>query len=777
MPPSVRQTSFSAGELSPLIRSRTDLPSFAKGASTLRNFFVSQLGSAVSRPGSEYVATSKAVLASDGTPRGHGKGKVVPFNAGEDVSYVLLFGELYLRFFSQGEQVRGAHGVTPYEIVTPYESSELSQLKYAQTGDVLTLVHPNHPPMELRISAPASWSLTLVNFVPPPPWFEALDAQAPLPPTLPYCLCADLGGGILPPDADHPAQEWQWNFTVLVKDKSTGATYETLPQTVVTQFLVGVGYDNSNQQIANGNMWALYSDRPITLKRPFTAQPRPPPPPQAANYDIIAYNCYRGRGGLFGFVGQTASDTFVDVGDAPDYATQPPIGTLPFEFAGDNPSCVAFFQERRGFAGSVDSPETAKLSKTGDYANFDSRVLIHVSGESLTFTLAARKREDIKSMLTRQRLLMFTGSSVWSVGGTQGSPIDFDDIDARLEDETGATDVQPIVADGAALYVRAKGIGVRALIADGQQYAYKGVDLSLLAQHLFVGANRDIIDWCYAQDPQGLVWAVRADGMLLSLTYSQDMWGWARHDTDGTYESICTVPEDDEDAVYAIVKRTVNGAIVRYVERFTSRVLRYPSVDDFGNALPDPTYPLLWPDNLCVDSALEYTGAPTTQFTGLGTLEGKEVWVIARGLDPSGPWTVTGGTISGVYGAAPAPNALDSSGTPIFAAHVGLPFTAQLETLDIAGGQQRLTKKTTARVGIEVDSAAGIEYGQDFDHLDEWVQRDVDDDGFDGINLQTTIIDVTVASNIDQSARAVVQQANPLPVTIVGLTRVLALGE
>jgi hypothetical protein len=124
----------------------------------------------------------------------------------------------------------------------------------------------------------------------------------------------------------------------------------------------------------------------------------------------------------------------------------------------------------------------------------------------------------------------------------------------------------PLPIDNAALYVQARGSLVRHLLPDGT-----GADLTLLSSHLVDGYT--IPEWCYQETPHSIVWAVRSDGVLLSLTYERasGVFGWARHTTDGTVESVACVPEGTEDAVYVLVNRTINGGTVRYIERLVAR--------------------------------------------------------------------------------------------------------------------------------------------------------------------------------------------------------------
>ena len=63
----------------------------------------------------------------------------------------------------------------------------------------------------------------------------------------------------------------------------------------------------------------------------------------------------------------------------------------------------------------------------------------------------------------------------------------------------------------------------------------------MLSNHLFTGYT--LKEWAWAEEPYKIVWAIRNDGALLSLTYlkEQDVYAWARHDTFGLYQSVCSV--------------------------------------------------------------------------------------------------------------------------------------------------------------------------------------------------------------------------------------------
>ncbi len=815
---SVRQTNFSAGELDPLLQGRTDLPIHGQGLATCQNFFITKQGAASSRPGTIFVREARDGRASttdslDTTPI-----RLIPFVYGDSESYVLEFTVGFIRIHTLGRTVMDPNEVTePLSISTAITAELLPLIKYAQTGNVLTVCVPGTAftaPYELKRVNPTTWTWGRTSFRPPDPimddvgsslFFDPFDpgAVASQILTTPFMLVDPLPTAT----TDQPAREWIYAFTAIMQRKSDGAIFESSAQVVkyITDGVnhYGIDADPIVQVPLTTNSVCVYPDKAVTLKRLGLEA--------ATNtaYRTLSYRIYRGRGDLLGWIGDTRSREFIDVGDEPDYAVQPPIGSNPFWLQQDSlrpgylrpttpPLAVTFFQERRCFGGALAGllgtqpfaarPSTLFLSATGDYYNFDTRLAIHVAGEALEFELATRKAEVIRHLLGTDKLVVLTDSACWTVGGVQGSPLDFDSVDARRVDEVGSTHVVPLIVDGAVLFVRTKGTGARALLPQASDTPYQGIDLSDNARHLLRGAKRQIVDWTYQEDPFGLIWAVRSDGSLLSLTFSRErqMIAWAQHETDGKFEAVCAVPEGEEDAVYVAVRRTINGVDRRYIERFTSRVRRVLEDDDDPVFKTEPSVTdtdSLYPTDVCMDCCFTYAGPVVGAFEveELERLEGKWVYVVARGIPLLGPFLVynKGGGLYGFdidFDVTPTTNAFDANGAPIWVAHVGIPFNCDLETLSLRGNEVTLRQKTIKEVGFELDSAKGVQAGQDFDNLDEWQQRTIDD-GYNPIGAESVLLFTPVDNTWDKNARAVLRQSLPLPVTVVGITRELAIGD
>lgn len=796
----LRQTNFLGGELDPRFWGRSDLPFFSRGARTLRNFFVSPQGAALTRPGTEHCGYTQGASPGSSVPR------LIPFVFSDELSYVLEFGTNTLRVWKEGALLADIDGDAGADtLVSPYDGSQVWEIRFAQTGNILTLACPGLPVYELRRVAEDDWNF--VNLftdatafsAPSPMWLDLTSPWAET--TGPMFVGApDEDGDPAYPEV--PARPWTWWVSEVLQEKSTGWQMESLAVKVGMYFN---GTDEGTKANINSDFHTLGPEKPVTIRRATTATPAGLPAGWTANTDfrVVAYKYYRGDGDMLGFVGTTKGRDFVDNGAAPDYSHQPVRGTNPFlvyNQAGvavdtEHPRAVAFFQERRCFGGTELRPAALLASVTGDYFNFDRNV-VHVPGEALEFELAARQWEEIRHLLPLSRLVALTNSTVRSIAGHQGSPLDFDSVDARVDLEVGSTRLRPLVVNGAGLFCRTKGIGVRSLQFDAGRDGFASEDVSGHAQHLFIGYTEElagrpfaesvyvgkaIVDWAFQEDPWGVVWAVREDGQLLSLTYAPGQHAaWARHDTDGEVKAVCCVPEGEEDAVYLVVERRLPGdlTVTNRIERMTSRVRR---------GLVD--------DDACVDAALRWQGAPTSTLTGLEHLEGKEVYITCSGESVEvgknatplmGPFTVVGGEVELVDSAGnpvvPAAT-IPASGSALLGTYVaaqvvlyiGLLFTADFESVDVVSTDTRLKQKQVVRVGVEVDQSRGMWVGQDFDHQDEWQQREVAD-GYDPPSMATQVVRTPVRGTWGESARIAISQRLPLPLSILAVTREVELG-
>ena len=150
---SVQLTNFTAGELSPRLDGRNDLSKYPSGCKTLENFIVYPHGSAARRSGSQFISEVKTSSK---------KTRLIPFEFSTTQTYILEFGDQYIRVYKDKGQVQS--GGSAVEISTPYLEAELFDLKFAQSADVLYICHPNHEVEKLSRTSHTSWTLADVDF-------------------------------------------------------------------------------------------------------------------------------------------------------------------------------------------------------------------------------------------------------------------------------------------------------------------------------------------------------------------------------------------------------------------------------------------------------------------------------------------------------------------------------------------------------------------------------------------------------------------------------------
>ena len=146
-------TSFVSGEFGNKLTGRTDFDKYQSAAKTMENFLVHPQGAATRRVGTQFIAEVKSSAA---------KTRLIPFEFSTTQTYILEFGNNYIRFFKDKGQILS--GGSAYEISSPYLTAELFDIKFAQSADVMYITHPNHEVMKLSRTGHTAWILTEVEF-------------------------------------------------------------------------------------------------------------------------------------------------------------------------------------------------------------------------------------------------------------------------------------------------------------------------------------------------------------------------------------------------------------------------------------------------------------------------------------------------------------------------------------------------------------------------------------------------------------------------------------
>ena len=167
---------------------------------------------------------------------------------------------------------------------------------------------------------------------------------------------------------------------------------------------------------------------------------------------------------------------------------------------------------------------------------------------------------------------MLTGSAEWRITSVNSDAITPSSISVKPQSYVGSNNAQPVIVNNSMVYAASRGGHVRELGYNWQANGFITGDLSLRAPHLF--DNLTVTDMALSKAPIPIVWFISSGGKLLGFTYvpEQTIGAWHQHDTDGTFESVAVVSEGNDDVLYCVVKRTINGATKKYVERLGTRL-------------------------------------------------------------------------------------------------------------------------------------------------------------------------------------------------------------
>ncbi len=824
--------SFSSGEISPEMAGRIDDSKYQQGAATMRNFIAKPQGPAENRPGFFFVKEVK-----DSTKQT----RLIPFRFNVSQTMVIEIGQEYFRFHTQGATLQYADGSAwssstnysigdiakhggvnyyaktahsnsqppnstnwyalptdmTYEIPSPYLEAELFDIKFVQSSDVMTLVHSNHEPAELRRYGATNWQFFNIDFT------AAISAPTGL-----------SVSAYMPSSASNNS------------DTNEDHTYA----------VTAIASDGVRESAASGTVTVSNNIFVTGAKNTVTWN------------DVVGasrYRVYKEQGGLFGFIGEKDHDSstnpstysIVDNNIAPDFAITPPRYETIFSGTNNFPNAVSYFEQRRVFAGTNNEPQTIFMTRSGTESDMSFKLPIR-DDDRIQFRVAAREANRIKHIVPLTQLLFMTEAAEWRVTSVNSDAITPTSIAVKPQSYVGANNTQPVVVNNSMVYIASRGGHARELGYNWQSNGFITGDLSIRAAHLFDGF--DITDMTLAKAPTPIVWMISTSGKLVGLTYvpEQQVGAWHQHDTDGTFESVTTVAEGSVDAAYCVIKRTINGNTKRYIERMGTRdytlqrdsffvdsgltyngtntnTARTVTITSSGNFTKGSSVTLEFPSTIPVFN-FGGNGLTTDLNDAIVIVDGTETYrcditAIADNhtatvkLDRDLPsslqntaitsYEIAEKTLSGLShligktvniladGAVHPTKVVDSNGSISLnrassVTHVGLPYVCDLQTLPLAlqteaFGQGRV--KNLNHAWLRVFESSGIFVGPTSDKLTEAKQRTTEPYGSPP-NLKTEDIKIMLTPSWQDYGQIFVRQTDPLPLTVVGITLEVSVG-
>ena len=238
------------------------------------------------------------------------------------------------------------------------------------------------------------------------------------------------------------------------------------------------------------------------------------------------------------------------------------------------------YKQRLVLAGSTSYPHTVWGSATGEAHNFELWVN---DDDAFSFTLSSDEINPIRHLASHRALLVFTEGAVFSVQGGVEKPISPTNANVTEQANYGANGVKPTRVGNEILYCQRGGTRVRAVAYRFETDSFAAPDMSWIADHLLPDG---VVSVAYQQEPHTVLWCVTAEGSLVSLTLDRDSdtVAWAEHSTDGEVESVACIPDGAVDALWAVVRRTVNRVPIRFIERMSPEVATDCAIASSGAA-------------------------------------------------------------------------------------------------------------------------------------------------------------------------------------------------
>lgn len=612
---------------------------------------------------------------------------------------------------------------TTYEIATPYTTAQLPDLKFAQSADTLYIVHPSHEPRQLTRTAHTTWTLTALAWE-NGPFMKDNTTDS-------HTLTVTRYGG----------SKGLYGQTVTVTSSA-----DLFTSTDVGRWLK-IGYYDEGEQIdvdsvnpsgagdipgggpwnVDGNFEVLYSfgaciDQYVELQystnggstykvldtypdHTSTTRITKEYELRSEDYNHVTPKIkfwVSGDSHQFRWAVRKLREARTAYLKITTYSTAKSVRAKvyrrmsQFSVPTNNwalgawgttpgwPSSVTFHQGRLVFAGTTSEPSKVWMSVSDDYPNFDPGEGDE-DADAISLTPIASEVNNVMWMASKGNLLIGTAGDEWVFDGANITPTN--PPHARRETNFGSAKWQAVIASGYVVFVQDGEKIVRQVQYDYDSDTYLAIDLTAMSDHI---TGDGISYLAYLKSPWSTIWTCRDDGELIGLTYVPEhkVFAWHRHDLGGDVESVACIPGE----IWVVVKRTINSATVRYIERIL------PWDGTLNNSV-------------FMDCAAEYSGTATATITGLSYLEGETVGVISNGKYV-GTKVVDSGAIT-----------LDATTTH---AWVGLPYTSTLKTINIEhanppGTSQgakrrivhaiaRLVNTVGGKVGFDASDADDIEY-------------------------------------------------------------------
>lgn len=495
------------------------------------------------------------------------------------------------------------------------------------------------------------------------------------------------------------------------------------------------------------------------------------------------------------------------------------------------PGAVGFFQQRRIFANSNDNPNRFWMSQTGHFSNL-SRSIPALDTDSIVASIAARRINEIKHIVPLTDLALLTSGGEYRVF-TDTGVLTPSTLNIKPQSYYGSIDVRPIVAGDVGLFISPgqfirdfryqfaddKFIGKDITILARHLFDFNEIvewDFAPSPNYLALAVRNDGVGLFLTYQPEQDVYAwtklqtqgrlkstcviregqydrtyvltERTVGTSIPRTFLERMDVGLFNDLPDAFCVDAGLSLDNTIATvtgFGVISATATTYTIEYTISSGHGLSPGDEVEISGIKVQVRGKPPELADadgingfNLVVDSA----GATTITVEFEGTVPGNLVYssggVVRKAVTTvSGLWHLEGATVVAAADGYSEQDLVVTNGSITLAraasrVSIGLPYTCRLVTLPLStyGTQRPNSGKAmnVNRLTVQVERSMGMWFGPDDDHMKEAVF------GMPALwnnplPMVTQDIDVTMKSDWGKKKQVIVEQRDPLPLTILAL--------
>ena len=756
----ISQLAFTTGEVSPDVSSRFDLEQYKSALLEAENVVIRPYGAVAKRQGSQYVGQVKY---SDKPTR------LFEFTTNTNNSFMLEFGHLYIRVWRNGEY-------TNLEINTPFEDEIINDLNIIQSGDVMFICSGKYPIQTLSRYSDTDWRMSAYKLT-EQPYDEintdnghTLTVNGDTITSTKDLFTQDMVGSVIQIayyiEAVHTSKTGE-----AVEKKYGAGRFSKYEKTVynnidynIERFSTdvelswkftthGTWEGTVKIQISNndGQTWKDYrtytskSDYNVTDSGKIEAGARlkyiSDIQKGSVNCDLSILPFMQ-----YGVVeitsienGKTAKVNILNGIKEGEPSNKWKLGS--WNRGSGYPKLCTFYQDRFVVAATNKKPNYIWMSRTGDYPNFGvEKVEGTITDDSaITLPVINRKMCEIRHLIPANDLIILTSGNEWIVSGDK--TITPTNCNLKTQTQRGALSCEPQFIGNRCVFVQERGGTVRDMGYSYESDNYTGQDLTLFVKTRVRGYLT--ITSAYAQDPDSIIYYIRNDGEINCLTYipEQKVYGWSHFVTNGKYLYCESVSEGEQDSLYTLVERTLQGKKVKCIERMV------PLYSDGVNVF--------------LDCYVEFKSSNAIDSINIPHLSGQTVQVVIDDKQQPDMVVPDDGLLQ-----------LNVSGSNI---KIGLPFTSKIRIPSVEMQMQDGTLQgrvaTVSRVVLRMYKSFGGKIGRTFDRMDDITLSP--NELFTG---DKPVILPKMGINYSTDTSICIKHSDPFPFNLLSITRIVEIG-